>query len=205
MNAGYRTLGTEHQTPDTGLCYPQDDIFPPTRLLWKPTVSGDQWLQGEDGDTVTQEHCTHSYRYGGLTLLATLLLTPLPQEWVSLQPEDMKSLSGQVEAPSSPPPLLHSSPTPLLYSSPPPLLHSSILLNFYLDTQQSIPQAQNITPSSRPSSAPSNSSPPALTEGKSSKAQEKGITEEVSGIIKATEELEQDKMETMVGEEEWDK
>lgn len=112
--------------------YFQDDIFPPTRLLWKPTVSGDQWLQGEDGDT----------------------------EWVSLQPEDMKSLSGQ---------------------------------------------AQNITPSSRPSSAPSNSSPPSLTEGKSSKAQEKGITEEVSGIIEATEELEQDKMETMVGEEEWDK
>lgn len=47
----------------------QDDLFPPTRNLWKPTVTAAKWLAGEDGT----------------------------QEWVSLQPEDMRTLSGQAQ------------------------------------------------------------------------------------------------------------
>lgn len=46
--------------------YFQDDLFPPTRVLWRPTVSSGDWLQGEDGQ------CS----------------------WVSLRPGDMQSLSG---------------------------------------------------------------------------------------------------------------
>ena len=31
----------------------QDDLFPPTRNLWKPTVTAAKWLAGEDGTQVT--------------------------------------------------------------------------------------------------------------------------------------------------------
>lgn len=47
----------------------QDDLFPPTRQLWKPTITAAAWLQGEDG----------------------------VQDWVSLKPDDMRSLSGQAQ------------------------------------------------------------------------------------------------------------
>ena len=30
----------------------QDDLFPPTRNLWKPTVTAAKWLSGEDGTQV---------------------------------------------------------------------------------------------------------------------------------------------------------
>ena len=30
----------------------QDDLFPPTRNLWKPTVTAAKWLAGEDGTQV---------------------------------------------------------------------------------------------------------------------------------------------------------
>jgi hypothetical protein len=39
---------------------------------------------------------------------------------------------------------------------------------------------------------------------RSARQQERGITEEVSIVIQASEELEQDKMETGVEEEEWE-
>ena len=44
----------------------QDDLFPPTRVLWRPAVSGDQWVSGESGDS----------------------------SWVSLRPGDMASVSA---------------------------------------------------------------------------------------------------------------
>ena len=60
----------------------QDDLFPPTRNLWKPTVTAAKWLSGEDGTQVK-------------ILQSRFFLTY--QEWVSLQPEDMRSLSGQAQ------------------------------------------------------------------------------------------------------------
>ena len=44
----------------------QDDLFPPTRVLWEPAVSGADWAAGEDGAAA----------------------------WVSLRPRDMSSVSG---------------------------------------------------------------------------------------------------------------
>jgi len=49
--------------------YFQDDLFPPTRILWEPTISGEKWLKGENGE----------------------------QSWISLKPADMKSLSGEAQ------------------------------------------------------------------------------------------------------------
>jgi len=49
--------------------YFQDDLFPPTRILWEPTISGEKWLKGENGE----------------------------QSWTSLKPADMKSLSGEAQ------------------------------------------------------------------------------------------------------------
>jgi len=50
--------------------YFQDDLFPPTRVLWEPTLTADQWLKGENGE----------------------------QSWMSLKPADMKSLSGEAQS-----------------------------------------------------------------------------------------------------------
>ena len=44
----------------------QDDLFPPTRVLWQPALTGAEWLAGEDRSA----------------------------RWVSLQPEDMPALSA---------------------------------------------------------------------------------------------------------------
>jgi len=49
--------------------YFQDDLFPPTRVLWEPTISGENWLNGENGE----------------------------QSWISLKPSDMKSVSGETQ------------------------------------------------------------------------------------------------------------
>lgn len=49
--------------------YFQDDLFPPTRILWEPIISGEKWLKGENGE----------------------------QSWISLKPADMKSLSGEAQ------------------------------------------------------------------------------------------------------------
>jgi len=50
--------------------YFQDDLFPPTRVLWEPTLSGSKWLSGETGEPV----------------------------WMSLKPDDMRSVSGQSQS-----------------------------------------------------------------------------------------------------------
>merc|ERR1711874_908044 len=52
-----------------GSTYFQDDLFPPTRVLWEPTVSAEKWLKGENGE----------------------------QAWMSLKPADMRSLSGEAQ------------------------------------------------------------------------------------------------------------
>jgi coronin-7 len=49
--------------------YFQDDLFPPTRVLWEPTISAEKWLKGENGE----------------------------QAWMSLKPADMRSLSGEAQ------------------------------------------------------------------------------------------------------------
>jgi len=113
--------------PRVKSAYFQDDLFPPTRVLWLPTVTGVQWLGGEDGE----------------------------QAWHNLKPQDMKSLPGQ---------------------------------------------AHNQTPSSRQLPGNEKNGTP-----KSAKEAKSALKGEISDIITATEELEQDKMETGVEEEEWDK
>jgi len=49
----------------------QDDIFPPTRVLWTPASSGSAWLEGKDSNTA----------------------------WISLKPADMPSLSNSTPTP----------------------------------------------------------------------------------------------------------
>ena len=44
----------------------QDDLFPPTRVLWRPVVSASEWLSGDSGSPA----------------------------WVSLRPRDMTSVSS---------------------------------------------------------------------------------------------------------------
>ena len=44
----------------------QDDLFPPTRVLWRPAVSASDWLAGDSGSPA----------------------------WVSLRPRDMTSVSS---------------------------------------------------------------------------------------------------------------
>ena len=39
----------------------QDDLFPPTRNLWKPTVTAAKWLAGEDGTQVSLPSFTFSF------------------------------------------------------------------------------------------------------------------------------------------------
>ena len=75
----------------------QDDLFPPTRNLWKPTVTAAKWLAGEDGTQVDLNHF-HSDEPQPLSLsLRWTSITFTFQEWVSLQPEDMRTLSGQAQ------------------------------------------------------------------------------------------------------------
>jgi coronin-7 len=50
----------------------QDDIFPPTRVLWAPSSSGSAWLEGKDANPA----------------------------WISLQPADMPSLSNSNGGPN---------------------------------------------------------------------------------------------------------
>jgi len=50
----------------------QDDIFPPTRVLWVPASSGSAWLEGKDANPA----------------------------WISLQPADMPSLSNSNGGPN---------------------------------------------------------------------------------------------------------
>jgi len=66
--------------PRVKKAYFQDDLFPPTRVLWVPSVSGEKWVQGEDGEST----------------------------WESLRPLDMKSLSGQVQSVTPAPRTLHT-------------------------------------------------------------------------------------------------
>ena len=70
---GYRLTTTgitpiSFTVPRVKSTYFQDDIFPPTRVLWSPTCSGEEWIGGEE----------------------------LQPSWVSLKPADMPSLSGRV-------------------------------------------------------------------------------------------------------------
>ena len=68
---GYRLTSTgitpiSFTVPRVKSTYFQDDIFPPTRVLWRPAVSGEDWVAGSEAQP----------------------------EWVSLKPADMPSLSS---------------------------------------------------------------------------------------------------------------
>ena len=68
---GYRLTSTgitpiSFTVPRVKSTYFQDDIFPPTRVLWRSAVSGEDWVAGSEAQP----------------------------EWVSLKPADMPSLSS---------------------------------------------------------------------------------------------------------------
>lgn len=59
---------TSFTVPRVKSTYFQDDLFPPTRVLWTPATSGSSWLSGDEQQPA----------------------------WVSLKPADMPSLSNGV-------------------------------------------------------------------------------------------------------------
>lgn len=105
----------------------------------------------------------------------------------------MRSLSGQV--------ILTSSHHPALLQDQHVSLSSLALSSMaFSSLAPSVPAPSHPSPSESESAIVSLAVPT-----KSSKQSEEGIQGEVSDVIAASEELEQDKMETLVEDEEWDK
>lgn len=78
-----------------------DDIFPPTKALWEPAISAEEWFSGKDRlvDSLQAFTCRISVHDMSNVILITLRSPRL----ISLKPEDMKELNppGSTSRPQS--------------------------------------------------------------------------------------------------------